>query len=146
MGRRDEGDKRVAILREPPRGGGVSLGDALRKAGIVAEDPHDVGNAGVAARKAATTTAGSGATADLSRCGRLVLRRERKGHGGRTVTRIEGLGLDGAPLDALAREVARAMGCGARSEEGVVIVQGEPGDRLQAWLQARGVQKVVRGN
>lgn len=76
--------------------------------------------------------------------GRLVVRRERKGHGGRTVTRIEGLG--GAERRAeYARELARALGAGARVEGEDVVVQGDLAPRVARWCEERG-HAVVRGN
>jgi translation initiation factor 1 len=150
MGRGDDG-KRVTVHQEAPRGGGTSLGDLLRKAGLVPPQAPKVDAPREAAPKVrpAPPVAGGDGEArvtDLSACGKVVLRRERKGHEGRTVTRIEGLGMPQEALERLGREVAKAMGCGARAEEDVVVVQGEPGDRLDAWLTARGVRKVVRGN
>ena len=77
---------------------------------------------------------------------RAVVRRERKGHGGKTVTRIEQLGLEGAGLGELARELRRDLGCGARSEGEDLLVQGDQVERVATWLEARGVPRVVRGN
>lgn len=147
MGRKGDG-QRVTVHREAPRGGGTSLGDVLRKAGLISAEAD---SGGLVAPGRDTTGRAPGlaavtGVADLAGCGKLVVRRERKGHGGRTVTRIEGLGLDDAELEALAREAARALGCGARAEEDVVVVQGEPGERLEVWLRERGARKVVRGN
>ena len=143
--------KRVTVHQEAPHGGGTSLGDLLRKAGLVQEIAAkeagpEVARPGIqTAKKADDADKDSGAI-DLSGCGKIVLRRQRKGHGGRTVTRIEGLALATGALDRLAREVAKAMGCGARAEEDAVVVQGEPGERLDTWLSARGIRKVVHGN
>lgn len=77
---------------------------------------------------------------------RIVVRRERKGHGGKAVTIAEGPGLCAQDLSALAREAARALGAGARVEEGALVVQGEQTERLIAWLNSRGLGSVVRGN
>lgn len=77
---------------------------------------------------------------------RIVVRREKKGRGGKAVTIAEGAGLAGADLEALAREAAKALGTGARVEEGALVVQGEQTDRLIAWLVARGFASVTRGN
>jgi translation initiation factor 1 len=77
---------------------------------------------------------------------RIVVRRERKGHGGKAVTIVEGPGLSGHDLDALARGAAKALGAGARVEHGALVVQGEQTERLIAWLGTRGFESVVRGN
>jgi len=78
--------------------------------------------------------------------GRVTVRRERAGRGGRTVTIAEGPGLAGRPLAPLAREAARALGTGARVEGSALVVQGDQRDRLAAWLGARGFASVALGN
>jgi translation initiation factor 1 (eIF-1/SUI1) len=77
---------------------------------------------------------------------RVTVRRERSGRGGKTVTIAEGPGLAGRDLEALAREIARGLGAGARVEGGSIVVQGEQPDRLVAWLAAHGFASVDRGN
>ena len=77
---------------------------------------------------------------------RVVVRRERKGHAGKTVTIAEGPGLAGHDVSLLAREAAKALGTGARVEQGALVVHGEQTERLVAWLGSRGFTSVVRGN
>jgi len=77
---------------------------------------------------------------------RVTVRRERSGRGGKTVMIAEGPGLAGRDLDALAREIARGLGTGARVEDGTIVVQGEQPDRLVSWLAAHGFAFVGRGN
>src|SRR5262245_10162910 len=78
---------------------------------------------------------------------RGAVRRERSGRGGKTVTVAEGPGLAGRrDLEALAREAAKALGVGARVEQGALVLQGDQGERLAAWLVARGFARVERGN
>ncbi len=74
---------------------------------------------------------------------RVVVQVERKGHGGKTVTRASGLTGD---LGAAARELARALGTGARADGDDLVVQGEHVERVATWLNGRGIQGVVRGN
>ena len=78
--------------------------------------------------------------------GRVIVRREKKGHGGKTVTIAEGEGLLGADLATLARDAAKALGTGARTEDGTLVVQGDQADRLVAWLGQRGFGSISRGN
>jgi translation initiation factor 1 (eIF-1/SUI1) len=77
---------------------------------------------------------------------RATVRFERAGHGGKTVTRVEGPALRAANLDELAKELARALGVGARAEGGEVLVQGDQCARLVEWLTRRGFGNVQRGN
>jgi translation initiation factor 1 len=74
------------------------------------------------------------------------VRRERKGHGGKAVTIAEGAGLAGRDVEALARDVKKALGTGARVEDGALVVQGEQTERLIAWLGKQGFASIVRGN
>jgi translation initiation factor 1 len=77
---------------------------------------------------------------------RIVVRREKKGRGGKSVTIVEGAGLAGHDLDKLARDAAKALGAGARVEDGAIVVQGEQTERLVAWLGARRFTSVTKGN
>ena len=77
---------------------------------------------------------------------RLTVRFERAGHGGKTVTVVEGPGLRNARLAELAKEIARALGGGARDEGGELHVQGDQCARLVPWLEKRGFGDVRRGN
>ncbi|MDZ4771570.1 MAG: translation initiation factor [Planctomycetota bacterium] len=95
------------------------------------------------AREVANPTA---PMAPLVSKGRIIVRREKKGHGGKTVTIAEGEGLLGADLTALAREAAQALGVGARTEDGALQVQGDQSDRFVTWLAERGFGPISRGN
>lgn len=77
---------------------------------------------------------------------KVVLRREKKGRGGKTVTRVCGLGLDAAALSKLAKELKRALGCGATVEDRDILLQGDQTERGAAFFERRGVKKVVIGN
>ena len=78
--------------------------------------------------------------------GKLIVRRERAGRGGKGVTVAEGGGLAAVDLAALAREAAKALGTGARVEEGRLVVQGGMSERLKGWVEGRGLGPVTLGN
>ena len=78
--------------------------------------------------------------------GRPVVRRERRGRGGKTVTRVEGLGLALPQLDELSKELKRALGCGASVEGEDLLLQGALVERAADWLQGRFGVDVRRGN
>jgi translation initiation factor 1 len=77
---------------------------------------------------------------------KLIVRRERKGHGGKTATRVEGLVGSTRELEEAVRDVKRALGCGAALDGRDVVVQGDQGERLLAFLAERGARKVVTGS
>lgn len=78
---------------------------------------------------------------------RVTVRRERVGRGGKTVTIVEGPGIEGRDdVETLARDIARALGTGARAEDGALVVRGDQSDRLVVWLVSRGFSSVTRGN
>lgn len=74
--------------------------------------------------------------------GKIVVRREVKGRGGKTVTRITGL--PEAAREELAGRLKRALGCGAVLEGDDVIVLGDLVDRAASFLEAEGARRVVR--
>ena len=82
----------------------------------------------------------------FDRVGKLVLRREKKGRGGKTVTVIAGLGWRPRQLEDLARALRKAFGCGSSVEGDTVLLQGDMTERTQRWLTDRGARQVVVGN
>jgi len=75
---------------------------------------------------------------------KLVIRRELKGRGGKTVTRISGL--PAAHRDALASQMKKKLGCGAVIEGDEVVLLGDLVDRAADWLTERGAPRVIKGN
>ena len=115
-----------------------SLGDLLRDRGVSVAAPS--------AAPAPPPTRPAPGGLDLSRAGKLIVRRERKGHGGKTVTVVDGLAGSPAALDALARAMRKALGCGSWVEDGRVVLQGDRPDAAAAWLTRNGARQVTRGN
>lgn len=89
--------------------------------------------------------AGSAVAVDRRFAGKLVVAKSRKGRGGKTVTAVRGVVGSASELDALARELKKALGCGASVEDGEILVQGEQEARVAAWLEGRGARRVVIG-
>jgi translation initiation factor 1 len=78
--------------------------------------------------------------------GKLVLSRERKGRGGKTVTLLRGVALQGEALGAFARELRQALGTGGSVEDGAILLAGDQTTRAEAWLRQRGATRVIIGN
>jgi translation initiation factor 1 len=72
-----------------------------------------------------------------------VLRLEKKGRGGKTVTVVAGLPRNDAFLATLAAELKRACGTGGTAADGAVEIQGDQRERLRPVLSAKGWK--VRG-
>ncbi len=83
---------------------------------------------------------------NLAKIEKLVLRREKKGRGGKTVTVVSGFNMQSARLEELARTMRKALGCGSTVEEGTIVLQGDITDRTRIWLEKQGAKKVVVGN
>ena len=77
---------------------------------------------------------------------KVVVRREKKGRGGKTVTRVSGLNFDSSRLDEFKRELKRALGCGASIEENDVLLQGDMTARAATWIEKRLAVSVTIGN
>lgn len=73
---------------------------------------------------------------------RLRLDRKRKGAG---VSQIEGLGIAGAELKKLAKELKAKCATGGAIKDGVVEIQGDHRQRLKELLEAKGYQVKLAG-
>ncbi len=123
-----------------PSAGFGGLGSLLQASGLEAAVPAAGPVAATAAGPVAATAAGPAA----AKPGRVVLRREKKGRGGKTVTTLTRHGLSPAALAPLAKGLRKALGCGATVEDDVVVLQGDQRDRAADLLEAEG-WRVVRG-
>lgn len=79
----------------------------------------------------------------------LVVRHERKGHGGKTVTVIDGsravAPAAAADWNSFAKGLRKALGVGARAEGAEIILQGDLVTRVADLLEERYGAKVTRG-
>jgi len=64
--------------------------------------------------------------------------RESKGRGGKTVTLVRGLALDGDALGALGKRLRTACGTGGTAKDGVLELQGDHAERVVELLKAEG--------
>ena len=76
---------------------------------------------------------------------RAVVRMQRKGHGGKTVTLVEKLELPDAELDAFLKQLKNQLGLGGRRDGDVLVLQGDCRERVAAHLTKAGVKKVTLG-
>ncbi len=77
--------------------------------------------------------------------GQVRVLRDRKGRGGKTVTRVTGLALTAAELKALCKELKTLLGGGGAVKGGDLELQGDHRDRLLAWLNERGYRAKASG-
>jgi translation initiation factor 1 (eIF-1/SUI1) len=106
-----------------------SFGDLLKQAGLEASA------AGKADAPEATQADSADADA-FTHANKVVVRRERKGHGGKTVTRISGI-LTGR--EALAQRLKKQMGVGARVDGETLVLHGDQRERVARWLESHGL-------
>ena len=103
----------------------ANLGDLLKQAGLQATPRQPDGPAAPPADTPVETI-------DFSTIARLVVRRTRKGRGGKTVTTVEGLPEHG--VATLAKRLRKEMGVGSRVEEGTLVLNGDQVERVARWL------------
>ena len=95
---------------------------------------------------------GKSADADLSvgdtdlKSTTIVLQREKKGRGGKTIVRVKGLTLSSDELTALLKRIKSDLGCGGTIEGGDPVILGDVSKRLLIWFDKNGTRKVKRGN
>ncbi len=74
--------------------------------------------------------------------GRLILRREKKERGGKTVVVIYGFdqlpGWNPPKLEELSRLIRKKMGCGGCVEKREIVVQGDQATRVAEFLEQEG--------
>ncbi|MFC4930695.1 translation initiation factor Sui1 [Massilia sp. GCM10023247] len=64
--------------------------------------------------------------------------RQTKGRGGKSVTLVKGLALDGAALALLGKQLRAACGSGGTVKDGVIEVQGDHCERVMELLAQQG--------
>ena len=64
--------------------------------------------------------------------------RDRKHRGGKTVTVITGVPVNGETLAALAQQLKKLCGSGGTVKDGVIEIQGDHCDKIQAKLSEMG--------
>lgn len=118
------------------------LGDLLRERGLV----PDVEPVKKAPEKEPEEVDRAASLQDLSRFGKMVLRVQRKGMGGKTVTVLTCQGLIPDRMEPLAKELRKGLGCGSQVDKGEIILQGDVAERAARWLSGRGAKKIVGGS
>ena len=74
---------------------------------------------------------------------RAVVRREKKGRGGKEVTLVEQLGLPSLELEVWLKALKAQLGCGGAVEGNALVLQGDQRERARAALETRGVRRVI---
>jgi len=77
--------------------------------------------------------------------GKVRIRRETKGRGGKAVTTISGLSLPAKDLKALGSELKRLCGTGGSVKDGTIEIQGDQRERLLEALRQRGFDVKLAG-
>jgi translation initiation factor 1 len=77
--------------------------------------------------------------------GKVRVRRETKGRGGKTVTTISGVPLAADALHELAGELKRLCGSGGSSKDGLIEIQGDHCERVIQALTERGYTAIRAG-
>lgn len=70
--------------------------------------------------------------------GKVRVRKETKGRGGKTVSVVAGLPLNETELAALCKELKRSCGTGGTVKDGTIEIQGDHVDLLRTQLGKRG--------
>lgn len=76
---------------------------------------------------------------------RVILRKEKKGRSGKTVTVLEIRPADKVDLPVLSKSLKSAIGCGGKIEGTLIVLQGDIAGRVEDWFKFRGISKITRG-
>ena len=78
--------------------------------------------------------------------GRVDIRRETGGRGGKTVTVVEGFVGIGLPeKEQLLKKMRAACGCGGTLKDGEIVIQGDQRETVARILSAAGFRPVMAG-
>src|SRR3954451_13352383 len=78
--------------------------------------------------------------------GRIDIRRETGGRGGKTVTVVDGFVGIGLPeKESLAKKMRNACGCGGTVKDGAIEIQGDQREKIAAILSEAGFRPVFAG-
>jgi translation initiation factor 1 len=78
--------------------------------------------------------------------GRVDIRREKGGRGGKTVTVIDGfVGIGQPEKEQLARKIRAACGCGGTVKDGAIEIQGDQRETISRILSEAGFRPVWAG-
>jgi translation initiation factor 1 len=77
--------------------------------------------------------------------GIVRIRREVKGRGGKTVTTVFGVPLEGPALKQFAKVLKQRCGSGGSIKAGVIVIQGDHRETLAREIQAQGFQVKIAG-
>ena len=126
-----------------PTDGGQGLAHnpfgALSSAGLPSAQPGAAAGSG-AGKPAAV------APAPVKNRGRVDLRRETGGRGGKTVTVVDGFVGIGLPeKEQLTKKMRAACGCGGTVKDGAIVIQGDQREKIAAILSEAGFRPVMAG-
>ena len=76
---------------------------------------------------------------------RVILRKEKKGRSGKTVTVLEIRPSDKVDLPVISKRLKNAIGCGGKIEGTFIVLQGDIAGRVEEWFKSRGISKITRG-
>ena len=129
-----------------PTDGGQNLGQnpfaALSGVGLPQQASSSLPNAGASA---SLRTPHSAVRNDKNR-GRVDIRRETGGRGGKTVTVVSGFVGIGLPeKEQLAKKMRAACGCGGTVKDGNIEIQGDQRDTVARILSEAGFRPVFAG-
>lgn len=77
--------------------------------------------------------------------GTVRIRREVKGRGGKTVTTVFGIPLEGPGLKQFAKQLKRRCGTGGTVKDGVIVIQGDHRETLADEIQKQGYRVKIAG-
>ncbi len=87
-----------------------------------------------------------GPLAEKKNRGRVDVRRETGGRGGKTVTVVDGFVGIGLPeKEQLTKQMRAACGCGGTVKDGAIVIQGDQRDNIARILSEAGFRVVFAG-
>ncbi|WP_420551019.1 translation initiation factor [Litorivicinus lipolyticus] len=71
--------------------------------------------------------------------GKVRVRLEKKGRGGKSVTTVTGLAMNADDIKSLGRALKKSVGVGGAVKDGIIEIQGDQVVKVLAALEAKGL-------
>ena len=110
-----------------------SFGDLLKQVGLAASDTPAPDASSPVAKPADVVEE------PVTYGRKVVVRREKKVQGGKTITRVSGIA---SGLEPLAQRLKKQLGAGARVEDDTLVLHGDQRERVARWLESQGATVV----
>lgn len=122
----------------------LSIGEWLTPSGAERREEKTEAKPAAPAKEAKPVKSAGGVKELIPKLDKVSFHRQKAGRGGKTVTVVTLSGNLRPDVDALLKELKKALGCGGQVEDGQAVLHGDIADRAAEWFTRMGAKKCVK--